>query len=110
MNRMKNELETVDIVDALTDMSQWLWVTEQDLRRNLLANLAKKEILRLRVELKKEIMEIIVDGQPLKDLLDGFFNTIEGLRMKLSGELGLDYLEATDLDILDAIKKLKGDL
>lgn len=57
---------------------------------------------------------IVVDGQEfsipveVKDLIDGSFNALEGLRLKLCESLGLDYLEATDLDILEAIKKLKG--
>jgi hypothetical protein len=56
---------------------------------------------------------IVVDGKEfeipveVKDLIDGFFNTLEGLRLELSKELDLDYLSTNDLDILEAIKILK---
>ena len=59
---------------------------------------------------------IVVNGQEfnipveVKDLIDGSFNMLEGLKIKLCNALGLDYLVTTDLDILEAIKKLKGDL
>lgn len=55
--------------------------------------------------------KIVVNGETfeipveVKDTLDVMFNALEGLRVQLCAALGLDYIEATDLDILDAIKK-----
>lgn len=55
---------------------------------------------------------IIVNGEQfeipveVKDLIDGSFNKAESLRVELCKILDLDYLMATDDDIIEAVKKL----
>lgn len=43
----------MDIVEELKKMSQWIWITEDDLRRNKISKLAYLEIVHLRQRIKE---------------------------------------------------------
>jgi len=48
---MEEELEVVDILESLDRLSLEVWVTDRDLRRNLIAKKAYQEIVSLRRKL-----------------------------------------------------------